>query len=98
MNLEFVCFFVALDASEAAKFEDWQLAYLDILHLVQFTHMMEIAHKLLQLFQMWYILGLPKDVTDGTNLLDCSMRKSGKICRTSLCQKRGVSQNAGEPN
>ena len=43
MNLEFVRFFVALDASEAAKFEDWQLAYLDILHLVQFTHMMEKA-------------------------------------------------------
>ena len=38
MNLEFVCIFVALDASEAAKFEDGQLAYLDILHLVQFTH------------------------------------------------------------
>lgn len=55
MNLEFVCFFVAFEASEAAKFEDGQLAYLDILYLVQFTHMMEIAHKLLQLFQMWYI-------------------------------------------
>ena len=48
MNLEFVCFFVAFEASEAAKFEDGQLAYLDILYLVQFTHMMEIAHKLLQ--------------------------------------------------
>lgn len=54
MNLEFVCFFVAFEASEAAKFEDGQLAYLDILYLVQFTHMMEIAHKLLQLFQMWF--------------------------------------------
>lgn len=98
MNLEFVCFFVAFEASEAAKFEDGQLAYLDILYLVKFTHMLEIAHKLSQLFQMWYIFVLSKDVTDGTNLLDCSMRKSGKICRTSLCQKRGVSQNAGEPN
>lgn len=98
MNLEFVCFFVAFEASEAAKFEDGQLAYLDILYLVKFTHMLEIAHKLLQLFQMLYIFVLSKDVTDGTNLLDCSMRKSGKICRTSLCQKRGVSQNAGEPN
>ena len=98
MNLEFVCFFVAFEASEAAKFEDGQLAYLDILYLVKFTHMPEIAHKLSQLFQMWYIFVLSKDVTDGTNLLDCSMRKSGKICRTSLCQKRGVSQNAGEPN
>lgn len=47
MNLEFVCFFVAFEASEAAKFEDGQLAYLDILYLVKFTHMMEIAHKLL---------------------------------------------------
>ena len=27
MNLEFVCFFVAFEASEAAKFEDGQLAY-----------------------------------------------------------------------
>lgn len=45
MNLEFVCFFVAFEASEAAKFEDGQLAYLDILYLVQFTHMMEIAHN-----------------------------------------------------
>ena len=35
MNLEFVCFFVAFEASEAAKFEDGQLAYLDILYLVQ---------------------------------------------------------------
>lgn len=55
MNLEFVCFFVAFEASEAAKFEDGQLAYLDILYLVKFTHMLEIAHKILQLFQMWYI-------------------------------------------
>lgn len=38
MNLEFVCFFVAFEASEAAKFKDGQLAYLDILYLVQFTH------------------------------------------------------------
>lgn len=86
MNLEFVCFFVAFEASEAAKFEDGQLAYLDILHLVQFTHMMEIAHKLLQLFQMWYIFVLPKDVTDGTNLLDCSMmvHKQHSSLRTEL--------------
>lgn len=45
MNLEFVCFFVAFEASEAAKFEDGQLAYLDILYLVKFTHNMFTACK-----------------------------------------------------
>ena len=33
------------NASKVTKFEDRQLAYLAILHLVQFTHMMEITHE-----------------------------------------------------